>query len=214
MALLCTALTGGCSKANDTTPAPTSEVVKPSTAARPSVAAAPSAAVPSAAVPVAAVPSAAVPSAAPAVASASAASPASGAIPVSPIPAVPITPSPPPTAAEWAAGLEVNGAAEGKRARRCSMKLVREWVKIRCEGDIKEVAPDWNLWHDKKDRGKLWFEDHDYPAFGELTLRISPGFNMGAVFHRKDRTNSARFFFDWDKKKDRPTTLEVFRGTY
>ena len=161
-----------------------------------------------------AVPSASAPSAASVMASASAAPSASGVAQISPIPAVPTTLSPPPTAAEWAAGLEVNGAAESKRASQCSMKLVREWVKIRCEGDIKQVAPDGNLWYDDKDKGRLWFEEHSYPAFGELILRISPGFNMGAVFHRKDRTNSARFFFNWDRGKDRPKVLDVFRGTY
>jgi hypothetical protein len=131
-----------------------------------------------------------------------------------PVPAVPTSPSSPPTAAEWASAIEVNGAEEGKRATNCSMKLLREWVKIRCEGDIKDASPDMNLWHDDKDKGKLWFEEHKYPDFGELTLRISPGMNMGAVFQRKDKTDSARFFFDWPKGADRPKTLEVFKGKY
>lgn len=126
---------------------------------------------------------------------------------LSQLPAIPTTDSPPPTDEEWAAAPFIQNTDSDRPVSDCTMRLLREWLKLRCEGDIKGAEPDSVKWFSEKANTKNWYESHRYPDYAEITFRLRKGTLGEAYFYRKNRENSARYYADWDKSKDRPSTL-------
>lgn len=121
---------------------------------------------------------------------------------------IPTTESAPPTAEEWAAAPLLQGTDDVPKpaAEGCTVQLVREWLRLRCEGDLKSVSPDGNKWYSEKP-GKNWFENKKYPDWAELVFRVKEGTLGEAYFRRVDAENSARFYMDWPRGKPKPRTL-------
>jgi hypothetical protein len=115
------------------------------------------------------------------------------------IPRIPDGRSEPPTAAEWQAGLEVNTQGVHSRPPGCAMKIVREWLKVHCTGNVTRIA----------DRRGLGKEGHDYfehvepGKVADFVVRLRPAGAQGVRIWREPRS-IASLFVSWPPKEDRP----------
>ncbi len=119
------------------------------------------------------------------------------------IPAIPVDKSNPPTVAEWSAAREVNTQGANSQAKDCSMKIVREWLKLHCEGDIQSISDKDGF---PKSQGS-YFESISIGKFADFVFRIRKGDGMKMRIHRDG--NRASFFLSWPGSKDRPANVAL-----
>lgn len=124
-------------------------------------------------------------------------------------PDVPSGTSAPPTVAEWQAAPDVNTVGANAAPKDCQLKMVREWLKVHCDGDVKEVT---NMEGFGK-KGFDYFESIKPGTSADFVVRVKKG-NALKLRIMRGKPHSASLFVNWPGDKDRPTivALQIFNG--
>lgn len=122
------------------------------------------------------------------------------------IPLVPTTKSKPPTIPEWKAAAEVNTQGPNSRPEDCAMKIVREWLKVDCFGDVVGYER-----MDKFGRKNIDYFEHFKPGkLGSFVVRLKKGTAQKVrICRRKDM---ASLFVNWPGQRDRPIHVALGKG--
>ena len=119
------------------------------------------------------------------------------------IPEIPTGRSNPPTVAEWSAAATVNTQGANSQAQDCFMKIVREWVKVHCEGDVKSISDKDGLPRSSAD----YYESIRLGTMADFVFRLKKGRTMKMRIHRDG--NRASLFINWPASKDRPVHVAL-----
>ncbi len=123
-----------------------------------------------------------------------------------PVPLVPTTKSNPPTIAEWKAGREVNTQGPNSHPDDCTMKVVREWLKVDCFGDVLGYENMEKFGRKNVD----YFEHFKQGKLGSFVLRLKKGQTQKVRICRIK--NRASLFVNWPGAKDRPIHIALGKG--
>ena len=119
------------------------------------------------------------------------------------IPAIPAGRSPRPTDSEWRAGVAVNTQGAGTRAHGCSVKIVRESIRVHCDGDIKSISNKEGL----PTSGSEYFQSITPGKQADFVFRLKKGRTTTLRIHRDG--NRASLFISWPASKDRPVQIAL-----
>jgi hypothetical protein len=119
------------------------------------------------------------------------------------VPAIPETRSAPPTLAEWGSAPDVNTQGAGSRPSWCTMKVLREWLKVNCASDISSFSHMSGFGREGVDYFKYvrWHEKIDF------VVRIHRG-SMTVRIHRPSG-DRASLFVSWSGSADRPQNIAL-----
>lgn len=131
------------------------------------------------------------------------------ATPAGQIPEVPTTTSAPPSVAEWQAGHPVNTVGANSAPADCSMKIVREWLKVNCGGKIREVTSMEGFGR----KGADYFDAIAPGRSADLVVRLRKGNAIKARILR-DGSPGASLFVNWPGNAARPSivALQTYSG--
>lgn len=124
------------------------------------------------------------------------------------VPAIPTGRSAPPTVAEWSAVNDINQATPNAKPRDCEIKIVREWMKIHCEGNVRGTEKEEGLGKEGSD----YFRAVTPGKMADFVVRLRKG---NAIKMRILRSpQSATLFVNWAGNADRPGTIvmNIFAG--
>lgn len=135
--------------------------------------------------------------------------PAAIATPAGQIPDIPEGTSPPPTLAEWASGHPVNTQGANAIPSDCSMKIVREWLKINCSGSITGISNMEGFGN----KGSNYYESIVIGKYADFVVRLRKGTPMKVRILRQT-PHSASLFVNWPGGSPRPTiiALGIYQG--
>jgi hypothetical protein len=119
------------------------------------------------------------------------------------IPPFPEGQSAPPSPEEWSTAREVNTQDPSSRAKDCYLKVIREWLKVHCDGDIKSVGETEGMPKSKSDS----FESVEPGKAADFVMRLTKGSTIKMRIHRAG--NRASFFEIWPVSADRPTMIAI-----
>lgn len=134
---------------------------------------------------------------------------AGGATPAGQIPEIPVTPSAPPSVAEWQGGHPVNTVGANAAPADCTMKIVREWLKVNCGGKIREVTAMEGFGR----KGADYFDAIAPGKSADLVVRLRKGTAIKARIVR-DGSPGASLFVNWPGNAARPSivALQTYSG--
>jgi len=118
-------------------------------------------------------------------------------------PAVSEGTSGPPTVAEWQAAPSANTVGANSAPRDCELKVVREWLKVNCTGNIKEVT-------NMEGFGKKGFDYFELVTPGrvaDFVVRIKKGQAIKARIIREGQ--SASLFVNWPSQSAKPSIVAL-----
>jgi hypothetical protein len=122
------------------------------------------------------------------------------------VPDIPDARSSPPTVDEWTAAAEVNTQGPGARPNDCHMKIVREWLKIHCNGNVTGT----------KDMDGFGQESLDYyqqltpGKAADFVVRLRKGVSMKLKILRDDQ--DAALFVSWPPSEPKPLHVALGIG--
>jgi hypothetical protein len=119
-------------------------------------------------------------------------------------PEVPSGNSGPPTVDEWNAAASVNTAEKNSVAKDCTMKMVREWLKVNCTGKIKEAT-------NMEGFGKKNFDYFELVTPGrvaDFVVRVKKGGSLKVRILR-DGEPGASLFVNWPGQLDKPSIIAL-----
>ena len=119
------------------------------------------------------------------------------------IPEIPSDRSNPPTVAEWSAAATVNTQGANSQAQDCFMKIVREWIKVHCEGDVKSISDKDGL----PRSGADYYESIKPGKMADFVFRLKKGRTTKMRIHRDG--DRASLFINWPASKDRPVHVAL-----
>lgn len=124
------------------------------------------------------------------------------------IPAIPGGSSPPPSVSEWSAASDVNQAGANAKPRDCEIKIVREWMKIHCEGNVKSVEKVEGIGKEGVDH----FKQVTPGKVADFVVKLKKGGSIKMRILRDPQ--SATLFTNWSGNADRPGTvvMNIFAG--
>lgn len=124
-------------------------------------------------------------------------------------PAVPSGTSAPPTVAEWTSAAEVNTVAANSKPKDCTMKMVREWLKVNCTGKIKAVTNMEGFGKKNFDYFELVTPD----KVADFVVRVKKGNAIKARILRNGESG-ASLFVNWPGQLDKPSivALQIYNG--
>lgn len=123
-----------------------------------------------------------------------------------PIPAIPEGKSNPPTVAEWGAAEEVNTQEKNSQPDKCEVKVVREWVRVSCRGEIVSYEKMEGFGTKNAD----YFEMIKPGNLASFVVRMKKGKTQSVrICREKDR---ASLFVNWPASKDRPVHIALGKG--
>lgn len=125
------------------------------------------------------------------------------------IPDIPTERSKPPTLDEWKAGTVVNSQEKNSRPDRCEMKIVREWLKIKCEGDVLGINDLDGFGAEGTDHFKALKEGQ----FADIVVRLKEGQALSTRIPR-GAEGDALLFTHWQKGAKKPNIVALGRGSY
>ncbi len=122
-----------------------------------------------------------------------------------PVPIIPNDRSDPPKYEEWQTATEINTQHEHGRARECTMKVVREWVRVLCRGEILG-------YQDVVEFGKKTVDYYVSVKESSLSFvgRIKRGPRQSVRICRK--TDRAALVVHWPDGADRPQHIALGGG--
>jgi len=129
------------------------------------------------------------------------------ALPPGEIPDIPSGRSAPPTLAEWAAAPSVNTQGAGSWPDNCFQKVVREWLKMHCEGKILRVEEKEGLGTQNVDH----FESIVPGKYADYIVRMRPGVVIRAKIYRTE--GNAAFFVNWPAGAPKPVHIAMGKGS-
>lgn len=119
------------------------------------------------------------------------------------IPAIPDGKSNPPTVAEWSAASEINTQEANSRAKDCFTKIVREWLKVHCEGNVQSISDVEGVPKSSAD----YYESVQTGKMADFVIRLRKPATMKMRIHRDG--NRASLFVNWPATKDRPVHVAL-----
>lgn len=125
---------------------------------------------------------------------------------VSEVPDIPSDKSNPPQGTEWDQGVAVNTQGANSRAKRCSMHVLREWLRIYCSGKITGYEK-------KEDFGELqqdYFEQVVQGKYASFVIRLKKGKNQKIRICREG--DRASLFVSWPPSADKPKHIALGQG--
>ena len=122
-----------------------------------------------------------------------------------PVPEIPEGRSKPPTLAEWADAPEINTQEANSQPDKCFMKIVREWLKVNCAGDITHTSDMKNFGKE----GANFFKFVQEGKKADFVVRLREGKVMKLRIHRGKEDHGASLFVNWPQGKDRPTIVAL-----
>lgn len=123
-----------------------------------------------------------------------------------PIPDIPEGRSKPPTVAEWSAASEVNTQEKNSQPDKCFMKIVREWLKVNCSGQIVSVNDPEGFGTEGAD----YFSSIRPGKSADFVVRLREGKTMKTKIIRYD--DSASLFVNWPAGAPKPTIVALGKG--
>ncbi len=122
------------------------------------------------------------------------------------VPDVPESRSNPPTSEEWKNAAEVNTVGANSAPSGCSMRIVREWLKVNCSGKIEGVS-------DMEGFGKKGFDYFEWlqpPAVADYVVRLRRGNALKLrIVRERDR---ASLFANWPIGQPKPSIIALQVG--
>jgi hypothetical protein len=125
------------------------------------------------------------------------------------IPEIPSGRSKPPTIEEWKTGTVVNSQEKNSRPDKCEMKIVREWLKIKCEGDVLGINDLDGFGAEGTDHFKALKEGQ----FADIVVRLKEGQALSTRIPR-GAEGDALLFTHWQKGAKKPNIVALGRGGY
>ena len=125
------------------------------------------------------------------------------------IPDIPTERSKPPTIDEWKAGTVVNSQEKNSRPDKCEMKIVREWLKIKCEGEVFGINDLDGFGAEGTDHFKALQEG----KFADIVVRLKEGQALSTRIPR-GAEGDALLFTHWQKGMKKPNIVALGRGSY
>jgi hypothetical protein len=123
------------------------------------------------------------------------------------IPDIPESRSTPPTVAEWSNAVQVNTQEFNSRAPNCFQKVVREWLKIHCEGDVVRVDEKQGFGTQDVDH----FESVVPGKYADYIVRLRRGIVITAKIYRTE--GNAAVFVNWPAGAAKPVHIAMGKGT-
>lgn len=125
------------------------------------------------------------------------------------IPDIPTERSKPPTIEEWKTGTVVNSQEKNSRPDKCEMKIVREWLKIKCEGEVFGINDLDGFGAEGTDHFKALQEG----KFADIVVRLKEGQALSTRIPR-GAEGDALLFTHWQKGAKKPNIVALGRGSY
>jgi hypothetical protein len=125
------------------------------------------------------------------------------------IPDIPSDRSQPPTIDEWKTGTAVNSQEKNSRPDKCELKIVREWLKIKCEGDVLGINDLDGFGAEGTDH----FKAHNEGKFADIVVRLKEGQALSTRILRGAEGDAA-LFTHWPKGAKKPYIIALGRGAY
>jgi len=122
------------------------------------------------------------------------------------VPDIPSERSNPPTVDEWVGASEVNTQGPGARPNDCYMKIVREWLKVHCNGKVTGT----------KDMDGFGQENWDYyqsitlGKSADYVVRLRKGVSAKLKILREDQ--DAALFVSWPPTQPKPLHVALGIG--
>lgn len=127
--------------------------------------------------------------------------------PESPIPDIPEGRSKPPTAHEWSEASELNTQEPNSQAENCQMKVVREWLKVYCHGDVTAFSDMTEFGEKSRD----YFVSLRKGKSADFVVRLRQGKTMKLKIQRND-AREAVLYVSWPHDKPKPAHIALGRG--
>ncbi len=83
------------------------------------------------------------------------------------------------------------------------MKIVREWIRVHCEGDVKSISDKKNLPRSSAD----YFESVKPGKYADFVFRLKKGRTTSLRIHRDG--DRASLFINWPASRDRPANIAL-----
>jgi hypothetical protein len=125
------------------------------------------------------------------------------------IPDIPEGRSKPPTIEEWKAAPVVNSQEKNSRADKCEMKVVREWLKVKCEGEVLGINDLDGFGVEGTDHFKMYEEG----KWADIVVRLKEGQALSTRIPRVAEGDAA-LFTHWPKGAKKPNIIALGRGAY
>ncbi len=126
--------------------------------------------------------------------------------PESPIPDIPTGRSKPPTMAEWKEATNINTQEVNSQPDKCFMRIVREWLKINCEGGVTGYSGMEGFGSELAD----YFESVKVGKWADFVVRLRKGKVLKLRIQRTE--GEAVLFVNWPVGEDKPTIVAMGRG--
>lgn len=122
------------------------------------------------------------------------------------VPEIPSGRSNPPQGGEWDQGVAVNTQGAGARAKRCTMRVLREWLNVYCTGSV--------IGYEKKeDFGTLgvdYYEKIVAGKYASFVIRLKSGENQKIRICRE--SDRASLFVSWPPSASKPLHVALGQG--
>lgn len=122
------------------------------------------------------------------------------------VPAIPSDRSSPPTVADWRDATEVNTQTPGARPEACYLKIVREWLKIHCDGKVIGVEDLEGFGQESWD----YYQSVRPGHAADLVARLRKGHSMKLTILREDQ--NAVLFVSWPPTEPKPLHVALGIG--
>lgn len=123
-----------------------------------------------------------------------------------PIPDIPEGRSKPATVKEWSEAKNINTQEANSQPDKCFMRIVREWLKINCEGDIQGTSGMENFGTELGD----YFQSVKPGKVADFVVRLRKGKTMKLRIQRTE--GEAVLFVNWPVGEPKPTIIALGRG--
>lgn len=127
--------------------------------------------------------------------------------PVNPVPDIPDGRSKPPSVSEWQKAEPINTQEPNSQAENCEMKLVREWLKVYCHGDVTGYSETYGLGEKQKDS----FISLRKGRSVDFVFRLRRGQTQKLKVERND-AREAVLYVSWPKDEVKPLHIALGRG--
>jgi hypothetical protein len=122
------------------------------------------------------------------------------------IPEIPEGRSKPPSVAEWSSAAEVNTQEANSRPDECFTKVVREWLKVHCDGNVIGIEAMESFGTQNSD----YFSSVRPGKAADFVVRLKKGKTQKLRICR-DPGNAA-LFVNWPAAEDRPVHIALGKG--
>lgn len=125
----------------------------------------------------------------------------------SPVPDIPDGRSKPPTVAEWQKADALNTQEPNSQPEKCEMKVVREWLKVYCYGDVIGFSDMFGFGEKQRD----YFASLRKNKSADFVLRLRPG-KTQKLRIQYETAPEAVLFVSWPAQEPKPTHIALGRG--